>query len=516
MSDTPRPPPGPAGKFDVVVIGSGPAGHKATIQAAKAGKRVVLVEREIDVGGACVHRGTIPSKTLRETALAFTAFRLKTGGVFPVTMREDLEVASLMNRMEDVIRAHERFMSEQLRRNGALKLHGRARFVDARTVEVETVGGGRQHLAGDFIVIATGSRPRTPPDVPVDHDKILDSDSLLSMTWLPKSLTVLGAGVIASEYATIFAALGVKVTMVDKGPRPLGFLDSEVVDQFVAAFTRAGGRYVGGRKHAKVEWDGVEHVVTTLDDGSEIRSERLLCCLGRVANVDGLELAAAGLAVNDRGVIPVDEHCRTSVPHIYAVGDVIGPPSLASSSMEQGRGAVCHALDLVLGHGSETIPAGIYTIPEMSQVGLTEAEATKKYGGCLVGRAKFEELARGQISAIQDGLLKLVADPGGKHVLGIQIVGEGACELIHVGQMALLNDFGVDGFVDNIFNFPTLAEAYRVAALDIVKQRAKLFLNGIAPSPATAPVVDPCASPGSTAASAPVMTPGSDSGRGGG
>ncbi len=312
MSDTPRPPPGPAGKFDVVVIGSGPAGHKATIQAAKAGKRVVLVEREIDVGGACVHRGTIPSKTLRETALAFTEFRVKTGDVFSVTMSEDLEVASLMNRMEDVIRAHERFMSEQLRRNGALKLHGRARFVDARTVEVETVGGGRQHLAGDFIVIATGSRPRTPPDVPVDHDKILDSDSLLSMTWLPKSLTVLGAGVIASEYATIFAALGVKVTMVDKGPRPLGFLDSEVVDQFVAAFTRAGGRYVGGRKHAKVEWDGVEHVVTTLDDGSEIRSERLLCCLGRVANVDGLDLASAGLAVNDRGVIPVDEHCRTS------------------------------------------------------------------------------------------------------------------------------------------------------------------------------------------------------------
>lgn len=462
-------------RFEIIVIGSGPAGHKATIQAAKAGKRVLLIERETDVGGACVHRGTIPSKTLRETALAFTAFDAKTSGMFPVALREDLEVASLMTRMEDVIRAHERFMSEQLRRNGARKIHGRARFLDARTVEIETVQGERRRASGDVIVIATGSRPRTPADVPVDHDKILDSDSLLSMTWLPRSLVVLGAGVIACEYATIFAALGTKVTMVDKGPRPLGFLDSEIVDLFVTAFTRAGGIYLGGRKHAKVAWDGVEHVVTTLDDGTELRSDRLLCCLGRVANVDGLDLAAAGLAVNDRGVIPVDANCRTSVPHIYAVGDVIGPPSLASSSMEQGRRAVCDALGIELSHGSETIPAGIYTIPEMSQVGLTDLETIKKYGGCLVGRARFEELARGQISAIQDGLLKLVADPGGKHVLGIQIVGEGACELIHVGQMALINDFGVDGFVDNIFNFPTLAEAYRVAALDIVKQRNKLF-----------------------------------------
>lgn len=487
MSSPVPPSPEPIENFDVVVIGSGPAGHKATIQAAKAGKRVLLVERETNVGGACVHRGTIPSKTLRETALAFTAFRRKTGEVFPITVREDLEVASLMTRMEEVVKAHERFMTEQLRRNGATKLHGRARFLDDHTIAVEQVRGSVRRARGEVIIIATGSQPRAPADVPIDHDKILDSDSILSMTWLPRSLTVLGAGVIASEYASIFAALGVKVTMVDKGLRPLAFLDSEIADKFVAAFKRTGGAYLGGRRHVKVAWDGIDSVVTTLDDGTELRSERLLCCLGRISNVDELDLAAAGLAVNERGLLTVDAHCATKVPHIYAVGDVIGPPALASSSMEQGRRAVCHALGLTLGHGSETIPAGIYTIPEMSQVGLTEIEAIKKYGGCLVGRARYEELARGQISAIQDGMLKLVADPGGQRVLGVQIVGEGACELIHVGQMALIGGSDVDSFVDNIFNFPTLAEAYRVAALDIVKQRAKLFPNGV---PAVMPTLD--------------------------
>ncbi len=480
--------------FDVIVIGSGPAGHKATIQAAKAGKTVLLIERETHVGGACVHRGTIPSKTLRETALAFTAFRRKTGEVFPITVREDLEVASLMTRMEEVVKAHERFMTEQLKRNGATKLHGRASFLDAHTIAIELVNGSIRRARADLIIVATGSRPRTPPDVPVDHDKILDSDSILSMTWMPRSLTVLGAGVIASEYASIFAALGVKVTMIDKGPRPLGFLDSEITDKFVVAFHRSGGKYLGGRRHVKVEWDGIDTVVTTLDDGTEVRSERLLCCLGRLSNVDELNLAAAGLAVNDRGLLAVDAHCATTVPHIYAVGDVIGPPALASSSMEQGRRAVCHALGLTLGHGSETIPAGIYSIPEMSQVGLTEVDAIKKYGGCIVGRARYEELARGQISAIQDGMLKLVADPGGKRMLGVQIVGEGACELIHVGQMALIADTEVDCFVDNIFNFPTLAEAYRVAALEIVKQRQQLFPNGV---PAVMPTLDTAPQPAS-------------------
>jgi NAD(P) transhydrogenase len=465
-------------RYDVIVVGSGPAGHKAALQAARLGKRALLIEREISVGGACVHRGTIPSKTLREAALALTSFRARTGSVFELTIREDLQVASLMTRMEQVVKAHEQMMGDQLRRDRTSSLHGRARFVDARTVEVESVGGATVRFRADHFVIATGSKPRTPPDVPVDHEHVLDSDSILSMTYLPKTLTVLGAGVIAAEYASIFAALGTKVTMVDRGERPLGFLDPEIADVFLAAFRRMGSRYLGGRRHASVEWDGVDTVVTKLDDGSEVRSEKLLCCLGRVANLQGLNLEATGLRATERGLIAVDADCRTAVPNIYAAGDVIGPPSLASSSAEQGRRAVCSMFGVTLGHGSDVIPAGIYTIPELSQVGMTEEQAMQRQGGCLVGRAEFGELARGKIAAMEEGLLKLVADPGGRKLLGVQIAGEGAAELIHLGQMALIHGDEIDSFVDNIFNFPTLAEAYRVAALDIVLQRRALFPAG--------------------------------------
>jgi len=481
MSDAPD-------RYDVIVIGSGPAGHKAALQAARLGKRALLIEREISVGGACVHRGTIPSKTLREAALALTSFRARTGSVFELTVREDLQVASLMTRMEQVVKAHEQMMGDQLRRDRASSLHGRARFVDARTVEVESVGGATARFRADHFVIATGSKPRTPPDVPVDHEHVLDSDSILSMTYLPKSLTVLGAGVIAAEYASIFTALGTKVTMVDRGERPLGFLDPEIADVFLAAFRRMGSRYLGGRRHVSVEWDGVDTVVTKLDDGSEVQSEKLLCCLGRVANLQGLNLEATGLRATERGLIAVDENCRTAVPNIYAAGDVIGPPSLASSSAEQGRRAVCSMFGVTLGHGSDVIPAGIYTIPELSQVGSTEEQAKQRYGGCLVGRAEFGELARGQIAAMEEGLLKLVADPGGRKLLGVQIAGEGAAELIHLGQEALIHGDEIDSFVDNIFNFPTLAEAYRVAALDVVLQRRALFPAGAPGSAADAPL----------------------------
>jgi NAD(P) transhydrogenase len=481
MSEEPR-------HFDVIVIGSGPAGHKAAIQAARLDHTVLLVEREMNVGGACVHRGTIPSKTLREAALALKSFRARTGAVFELQVREDLQVASLMTRMQQVVKAHERMMDGQLLRDRATHVHGRARFVDANHVDVEAIAGRVQRFHADFVVVATGSSPRTPPDVPVDHEHILDSDSILSMTYLPKTLTVLGAGVIAAEYASIFAALGTVVTMVDRGPRPLGFLDPELADVFVASFQRMGSRYVGGRSHVKVEWDDVDRVVTTLDDGTALKSEKLLCCLGRVANLRGLGLDAIGLAPTPRGLLAVDEHCRTAVPNVYAAGDVIGPPSLASSSAEQGRRAVLSMFGVAPGLGGDVIPAGIYTIPEMSQVGLTEQQASDRYGAALVGRAEFDELARGQIAALDDGLLKLVADPGGRRLLGVQIVGEGASELIHVGQSALIHGADVDSFVDNIFNFPTLAEAYRVAALDIVRQRRELFPDHRAGEPQPSPV----------------------------
>jgi NAD(P) transhydrogenase len=457
--------------YDLIVIGSGPAGQKAAIQAAKAGATVLVVECEPHVGGACVHHGTVPSKALRETALSLSSFQRRSGSVFEVNVRDDLQVSSLMLRLDAVIRAHQKYISDQLRRNGIDVWRGKARFAAPTTVEVGEIGGARKSAEAKNVVIATGSIPRTPPGIPIDHENILDSDSILSMRYLPASLAVLGGGVIASEYASIFAALGVAVIMIDQSSRPLGFFDPELTSRFVRHLESCGGRFRGDSRVAKVAWDGVSKVETELGTGEIVRTEKLLCALGRVANLEGLDVEAIGLTRTARGLIEVDAHCQTGVKHVYAVGDVIGPPSLAATAMEQGRRAARHALGLPLPSAPEMVPLGIYTIPEMASVGLSEEEAIAAHGSAMVGRARFEELARGQIAAIEDGLLKLVADPTGRRLLGVQIVGEGATELVHVGQMALLAEFEVESFVDNIFNFPTLAEAYRVAALDVVRQR---------------------------------------------
>jgi NAD(P) transhydrogenase len=461
----------PAGHFDIVVIGSGPAGQKAAIQGAKAGRQVLVIEQEARVGGICVHRGTIPSKTLRQSALTLSHFKRLYADIFQVTLREDLQVACLMSRLEQVVQAHEHYMEAQLNRNNVTRWHGRGRFTSPHDLEVLTLDGTSQQVRGDVIVIATGSRPRTPANIPVDHEHILDSDSLLSMLYLPSSLTVLGAGVVASEYASIFASLGVPVTMIDREARPVSFLDPELTAPVVQSLEANGGRFLGQREVASVAWDRLTSVVTTLTSGEVVRSDKLFCALGRLANLDGLNIAATGLTLTARGFLAVDEYCRTALPHIYAVGDVIGPPALASCAMEQGRRAIRHALGLPVGSAPEMVPVGIYTIPEMASVGLSEQDAIQRYGQAVVGRARFAELARGQIAGITDGLLKLVAEPRGQRLLGVQIVGEGATELIHIGEMGLLAHCDVDTFVDHTFNFPTLAEAYRVAALDIAKQR---------------------------------------------
>ncbi|WP_454063211.1 Si-specific NAD(P)(+) transhydrogenase [Candidatus Nitrospira salsa] len=458
--------------YDIVVIGSGPAGQKAAIQGAKAGKRVALIEQNREVGGSCVYHGTIPSKTLRESALQIIRFQ-QTTEVFEFKMRDDIKIASLMKRLNHVVNAHSTFMNEQINRNNIDRFHGRAKFLSDREVTIQGIDGKPIILSANFIVVGTGSSPRVPDNIPVDHEHILDSDSILSLVYLPKSLTVLGGGVIASEYASIFALLGVQVTMIDSADRPLRFLDKELTDEFCGAFQDSGGEYQGDQKIQEAHWDGYSNVVTVLKNGKTIQSEKLLVALGRIANIKNLNIEVAGLSATNRGLIPVNAQCQTTIPHIYAVGDVIGPPSLASSSMEQGRRAVCHALGLDPGVNPENIPMGIYTIPEMSSVGLSEQEVIEKYGGAIVGRGKFNEIARGQISGMTIGLLKMVADPKGEYLLGVHIVGEGATELIHIGQMGLLHDVKIDSFVENIFNFPTLAEAYRVAALDITKQRRR-------------------------------------------
>jgi NAD(P) transhydrogenase len=458
--------------FDVLVIGSGPAGQKAAVQSVKAGRRVAMVEQEATVGGMCVHRGTIPSKTLRESALQLSRLR-RSAAMLDFTLKPGLEVASLMQRLDQVVTAHVAYMGRQMARNGVNLFHGRARFLSDRMVEVLALDGSARRLTAETIFIATGSRPRTPAEIPVDHENVLDSDSILSMLYLPASLTVLGGGVIACEYATIFAHLGVEVTMIDRADRPLKFMDAELVTKLVSDLERNGGRFLGGRTIGSVEWDGATKVIARLTSGEVIESDKMLVALGRAAAVEGLDLSAAGLRPSARGLLEVDAHCRTVVPHIYAIGDVIGPPSLAATAMEQGRRAACHSLGLPPGSAAEMIPIGIYTIPEMASVGLSEEDAAKPFRGAavMVGRGRFDEVARGQISGVQDGLLKLVADPSGSKLLGVHIVGEGATELIHLGQMALLAGNGVDTFIENIFNFPTLAEAYRVAALDILEKR---------------------------------------------
>ncbi len=460
-------------RFDVAVIGGGPGGQKAAVQASKAGKRVLLIDRESAVGGECVRRGTIPSKTLRQCGLNFMHwtrdFVNRTAGE-----QCQLAMATLMRRQSAVTSAHERYMSRQMERNSIVIWRGHASFTGPHALEVKAVDGTRRQVNADVIVIASGSRPRTPPNVPVDHENILDSDSILSLAYLPKSLIVLGAGVIACEFATVFAALGVKVTLVDRGERPLAFLDNELTACFVSEFEKLGGAFLGRRSIAKVEFDGVSEVAVELEGGEVLRADKLLCALGRVAQVSGLAIDKAGLAINPRGTIDVDENCATCVPGIYAVGDVIGPPALAATSMEQGRRAVRHALGLPPLNVSSTTPVGIYTIPEMSSVGMTEAEVAARTGGVLVGRAKFAELARGHINGDEGGLLKLVCDGSGRKLLGAQIIGDGATELIHVAQMAIAMGQDIDVFIDNVFNFPTFAEAYLVAALDVLEKRQSL------------------------------------------
>jgi NAD(P) transhydrogenase len=459
--------------FDVVVIGSGPAGQKAAIQSAKAGKRVAVIERERQVGGNCVHTGTIPSKSLREHAMRQ---RIRRVDLFAEPIQ------SLLDGVNETIAAHDAYMAAQLERNHVTLLRGRASFLavnrgandPAKTLALRRIDGSQGRITAPLVIVATGSRPRTPPHLAVDHEHVLDSDSILSLAYLPRSLLVLGGGVIASEYAAMFAALGCQVTQADQYERPLGFLDPELTQFYVDELHRAGGQYLSRFDAVSTRWDGVSQVRTEFTNGKVLEADKVLVALGRVANVDGLHLHSAGIALTSRGHIQVDDTLQTTAPGVYAAGDVIGPPALASVSMEQGRRAACHALGLLTPQEAVSrLPSGVYTIPEIATVGLDENEARRHFGGCVVGRARFEEIARGQINGSQRGLLKLVADAGGRRVVGVQIAGDGATELVHIGQLGLAAELDVDAYVDNVFNFPTMAEAYRIAALDIVKQRAR-------------------------------------------
>lgn len=442
--------------YDLLVIGSGPAGQQAAIGASRGGLRVAVCEQLREVGGACVHHGTIPSKALRERALARMGSRAPDQGV---------SVAALIGEVSDVIHSHDRYMAEQLRRHGVDVLHGRASFVTPGCVRLRSVAGRDRDLEADYVVIATGSVPRRVPAVPVDHEHVFDSDSILTLAYLPRSMTVLGGGVVACEYASIFALLGVQVTQVDRAPEPLGFLDDALRQRYLDGFAALGGQFLGGATVAGVAFDGIASVETELESGARLYADKVLCALGRVSRVSGLQLDRAGIGLNERGLIAVNRHGQTVVPHIYAAGDVIGPPALASASMEQGRRAACHLLGLDVTVGVGETPTGIYTVPALACVGETERHAREAHPGVVVGEVRFSEVARAHIAGTQDGYLKLVVS-GDRRIRGVHAAGAEAAELVHMGQMALIHGAAVDVFIDNVFNFPTYGEAFRLAALD--------------------------------------------------
>lgn len=454
--------------YDLVVIGSGPAGEKGAAQAAYFGKRVALVEREPVLGGACVNTGTIPSKTLRESALHLSGFDQRGyRHAVDVSMKSELSVQAFMHRKDVVVEKEWERIDTNLVRHNVDRFQGTASFRSPNEIVVRNALG-EQVLGAAVFLIATGSSPYRPKDIPFDDEVICDSDSILHIARIPTSLAVVGAGVIGCEYASIFAALGVDVHLVDGRTTLLPHLDREIVRVLLGELqNRLDVTLHLGEDVASIERCDGRVALTMKDDGEQILTDMVLYAAGRESNTAELNLAAAGVETGNRGLICVDEHYRTNVPYIYAAGDVIGFPALASTSMEQARVAMVHAFDLKYKTSvSPILPYAIYTIPELSTVGLTEDECKKKGIACEVGRAFYRNSARGQIIGDTKGLLKLVFDPESRKLLGVHIVGDIAAELLHIGMMVMLMGGTISAFIEGVFNYPTLSDAYKYAAYD--------------------------------------------------
>jgi NAD(P) transhydrogenase len=455
-------------EYDLVVIGSGPAGQKAAVQAAKLGKRVGVAERG-QVGGVSVNTGTIPSKTLREAVVYLTGLSQRDIYGQSYRVKEEITVEDLAVRTRWVIEREVDIVRAQLARNRIEILSGTARFQDPHTIVVQAPGGEERRASADNVVIASGSRPAHPPRVAFDGATVLDSDSLLQLARIPTSLVVVGAGVIGIEYASMFAALGTKVTIVERRPQLLDFCDAEVVEGLRYHLRDLGVVFRLGEAVASVDpHEGT--TVTTLESGKRIMAEAVLYSAGRQGATDALALENAGLEADERGRIQVDENYRTAAEHIYAVGDVIGWPSLAATSMEQGRLAASHAFDHSTKSMGGLLPFGIYTIPEISFVGKTEEELTDAAIPYEVGISRYRELARGQILGDLYGTLKLLVSPDDRRILGVHVFGTSATEVVHIGQAVMGNGGTIDYLVDSVFNYPTLAESYKVAALDAMNK----------------------------------------------
>ena len=448
-------------EYELLVIGSGPAGQKAAIQAAKLGRAVALVERR-ELGGVSVNWGTIPSKTLREAIVYLTGLSQKPAYGQSYRVKEEITVDDLRLRTRQVIEREVDVVRHQLMRNHVQTVYGSARFVDSHTVAVSN--HEERRLTAEKFVIATGTRPARPASVDFDNTTILDSDGLLSLNRIPSSVVVVGAGVIGVEYASMFAALGAAVTLVEKRERLLDFCDAQITEGLQYHLRDLGVVFRLGEEVTGVERHG-ETALTQLASGKRIPSELVLYAAGRQGETDDLGLEQVGLQADERGRIAVDSDYRTAVPHIFAAGDVIGGPALAATSMEQGRLASAHAFGEHAAM-SELLPIGIYTIPEISFVGRTEEELTRAAVPYEVGISWYRELARGHILGDTYGLLKLLVSPGDRKILGVHVLGTNATEVIHIGQTLMGLDGTIDYLVDAVFNYPTLAESYKVAALD--------------------------------------------------
>jgi NAD(P) transhydrogenase len=453
-------------EYDLVVIGSGPAGEKAAIEASRLRKSTAIVERRSVQGGVCIHTGTIPSKTLRETVMYISGLRQRSVYGLMGGVRQNISVRELMYRKDQVIQQELDIIQENMARHRIEVIFGQGTIVDANTVAVTDAEGNRRVLKAAVIVISTGTRPHRPPEIDFDDRFIYDGESILNLDALPRSLTIVGGGVIGCEYASIFGHIGVRVTIVDGRTRLMSFLDSEIADALVYLMRKYRINLVLGDGVAAISKVD-DQVMAETRSGRKIMSDRLLYATGRLGNTENLGLEKVGIQTDERGIIKVDELYRTSAPNIFAVGDVIGFPSLASVSMDQGRLAAIHAFKKGDTSCINTLlPIGIYTIPEVSMVGETEETLSAGSQEYEVGVARYFELARGQIINDHDGLLKLIFDPKSRRVLGVHIVGERATELIHIGQAVMTLGGTIDYFVDTVFNYPTLSEAYKVAAMD--------------------------------------------------
>jgi NAD(P) transhydrogenase len=458
--------------YDLVVIGSGPAGQKAALLAAKLGRRVALVDRAASVGGVCIHTGTVPSKAIREAVLHLTGIRERSVYGDSYAVKQSITMEDLLYRCRHVVRTEVEVIRSQMSRNGVTMLFGEASFSDANTLRVQRDDEVTE-VGATHVLVATGTNPARPENVPFTCGVVIDSDELLTLTKLPKSMIIVGGGVIGTEYACMLAAVGVKITLIEGRPRLLDFVDDELTESLQFRMRDIGIRLRLGESVLKIDVVGegnARHVQAMMASNKAIHADCLLYCVGRQGATDRLNLAAAGLSADNRGRLKVNEVFQTEVPHIYAAGDVIGFPALAATSMEQGRQAAGHMFNQFSESQSQLFPYGIYTIPEISMVGQTEQALTAAGTPYEVGIARYRETARGLLIADPHGLLKLLFHPQSRRLLGVHAIGTGATELVHIGQAVMAAGMPIDYFVESVFNYPTLAECYKIAGLDGVNR----------------------------------------------